>query len=260
MSEPVVIVGIGEMGAVFARAFLRAGHPVEPVTRQRTPDRVASRVPEPELVLVTVGEGELHPVLESLPRPWLARVGLLQNELLPRDWERHGIAEPNVAVVWFEKKKGTPIREVRPSVVAGPQAELVRSALEGIDIGAYVVEPGDPLVRELVLKNLYILTVNIAGMETGGTVEELWRDHNELARQVADEVLSIQEKLVGKTLPRDALVGEMVEAFEADPAHKCTGRSAPARLSRALGHAAELGVDVPRMRAIAEAHQVRTDR
>ena len=34
MKSPVVLIGIGEMGGVFARGFLRAGYPVYPVTRQ----------------------------------------------------------------------------------------------------------------------------------------------------------------------------------------------------------------------------------
>ena len=33
MKNPVVVVGIGEMGSVFARGFLRLGHPAYPVTR-----------------------------------------------------------------------------------------------------------------------------------------------------------------------------------------------------------------------------------
>ncbi len=33
MHKPVVIVGLGEMGSVFARGFLRAGYPVVPVVR-----------------------------------------------------------------------------------------------------------------------------------------------------------------------------------------------------------------------------------
>ena len=37
MKSPVVLIGIGEMGAVFARGFLRAGYPVYPVTRQTDP-------------------------------------------------------------------------------------------------------------------------------------------------------------------------------------------------------------------------------
>ena len=33
MKSPVVLIGIGEMGGVFARGFLRAGYPVYPATR-----------------------------------------------------------------------------------------------------------------------------------------------------------------------------------------------------------------------------------
>ena len=33
MKQPIVIVGIGELGGVFARAFLRNGWPVYPITR-----------------------------------------------------------------------------------------------------------------------------------------------------------------------------------------------------------------------------------
>ncbi len=32
MQQPVVIIGIGELGGVFAGAFLKNGHPVYPIT------------------------------------------------------------------------------------------------------------------------------------------------------------------------------------------------------------------------------------
>jgi len=38
MNPPIVIIGIGELGGVFARAFLYAGYPVYPVTRGSQPD------------------------------------------------------------------------------------------------------------------------------------------------------------------------------------------------------------------------------
>ena len=41
----------------------------------------------------------------------------------------------------------------------------------------------------------------------------------------------------------------MSEAFDGDPAHGCTGRSAPARLARAIRHADEFGLTVPMLRA-----------
>ena len=88
MKKPVVLVGVGEMGGVFARGLLRCGHPVIPVTRDLNIQDIANDVPEPQLVLVSVGENDLHPTLEQLPRQWLCCLGLLQTELLPRDWEK----------------------------------------------------------------------------------------------------------------------------------------------------------------------------
>ena len=52
MKSPVVLIGIGEMGGVFARGFLRAGYPVFPVTRRSDLAGAARAVPTPELVLV----------------------------------------------------------------------------------------------------------------------------------------------------------------------------------------------------------------
>ena len=248
----VVVVGLGQMGAVFSHALLRAGHPVFPVTRERPAEVVRTACPEPELVLVAVGENDLDGVLAELPSAWKDRVGLLQNELTPRDWERHDIADPTVAVVWFEKKKNIATRVILPSPIAGPAAPLLNRALDTIDVASRHVARAD-LVFELTAKNLYILTANIAGMQVGGTVGELWANHRALAEEVAQEILAVQEKLVGRELPRDRLVGAMVAAFDADPDHRCRGRSSPQRLARALRHAKELGVDTPRLAAIGTA-------
>ena len=43
----------------------------------------------------------------------------------------------------------------------------------------------------------------------------------------------------------------MLTAFEGDPEHNCMGRSAPARLARAIRQADAAGLDVPRLREIA---------
>jgi hypothetical protein len=45
-----------------------------------------------------------------------------------------------------------------------------------------------------------------------------------------------------------------VEAFEGDPQHKCMGRSAPARLQRALELADAAGIAAPTLRRIAATH------
>lgn len=251
MREPVIIVGLGQMGGVFAHGFLRTGCPVVPVLRDTDVGDCAREVPEPRLVAVTVGEADLDPVLRSVPEAWRHRLLLLQNELLPPDWEAHGIQAPTVAVVWFEKKRSTPIRVIRPTVLAGPGAPAVAQALGALDIPTRTVDAGDPAIHALVAKNLYILTTNLAGLEVDGTVGELWEHHRPLAREVATEVLSLQEARLGRPLPREDLVAHMAEAFAADPSHGCRGRSAPDRLQRALAQAEAHGVSVPRLRSLA---------
>jgi len=253
MERPVVVIGIGEIGSVFARGLMKLGYPVVPVTREMDMALVAADVAEPEMVVVAVAEKDLHPTLANLPDQWCDRLVLLQNELLPRDWQQHGLHNPTVISVWFEKKKGMDSKVVIASPAYGQFAQLLQEALGSLDIPVTVVEDEAALLFELVLKNLYILTTNIAGLEAGGNVLELWRDYNDLACNVAGDVLDIQEHLIGEEVNRVALIEGMLRAFDGDPEHGCMGRSAPARLERALAIADEAGLDVPTLRRIAKA-------
>lgn len=169
---------------------------------------------------------------------------------MPEDWQKHQIEAPTVISVWFEKKKGHDVKVIIASPVYGPHASLIHDALQSIDIPCDIVNHEDDLLYELVRKNVYILTSNIAGLAVDGTVGELWTDHQTFATQVANEVIDIQEYLTGRTLPRDRLISGMVEAFDADPDHKCKGRSAPVRLARALKLAAEADIETPELSII----------
>ena len=244
MKQPITLIGVGEMGAVFSHALLRSGHPVFPILRSASLEDAARVVPEPALALVTVGEDDLHTSLDRMPDGWRSRTGLIQNELLPRDWNRYGIESPTVAVVWFEKKPGRATKVLIPTPVAGPAARMLVEALGSIDIPALQI-PDEDLVDTLVAKNLYILTANIVGLRTGGTVSELWNEHRSLAGTVGSEILDIQEWLVGTPIDRERAVDGMVRAIEGDPDHGTTGRSAPRRLERAINHARSAGIDTP---------------
>lgn len=248
--DEVVIVGLGQLGRVFAGALLRAGHTVVPANRGDDLAALAQRHPDPALVLVAVGENDLHPALAAIPARWKPRVALIQNELLPQDWERHGCANPTVMSVWFEKKKSSDAKPLIASPAAGPGAKLLVEALATVDLPAREVAAGEALLFELVVKNVYILTTNLAGLRTGGTVSELWANHEAFARDVAVDVMALQEALTGARFEREALIGGMLEAFAGDPAHACMGRSAPARLQRALAHADRLGLVLPTLRAL----------
>jgi len=251
MKTPVVVIGIGEMGGVFARGLLRTGHPVYPLTRGADLAAAAGELPDPKLVLVAVAENDLHAVLDDIPPAWRTRIALLQNELLPRDWEQHRLDQPTVISVWFEKKPGQDTKVLIPSPVYGPHADILQAGLASIGIPARVLENADELLFELVVKNVYIITTNCAGLVTGGSVSELWSQHRELAEAVAREVIGIQETLTGRSFDAGTLIHGMLAAFEGDPEHKCTGRSAPARLARALQQADAAGLAVPRLREIA---------
>ena len=105
--QTVAIIGLGQLGRVFAGGILRTGYQVVPVNRGDDMNAMAQAFPTPELALVAVAEPDLHAVLAALPASGKNRVGLIQNELLPRDWLEHNIADPTVISVWFEKKNGT---------------------------------------------------------------------------------------------------------------------------------------------------------
>ena len=252
MKNPVVVIGIGEMGSVFARGFLRLGHPVYPVVRDTKMGELAKQLAEPELVVIAVAEKDIQTVLQEIPGCWRDRLFLLQNELLPGDWSRHGL-EPSVISVWFEKKKGMDSKVIIPSPVFGKHAQLVADALSSVDIETNVLGNAEDLLFELVMKNVYILTTNIAGLQTGGTVGQLWSKHRQLATEVASEIIQLQEKLTGQTLNKERLLEGMVHAFNGDPEHGCMGRSAAARLERALKQADEHGLDLPGLKKIASA-------
>ena len=145
--QQVIVIGLGQLGRIFSGALLRAGCQIIPANRGD--DLVALSVlhPQPALVLVAVGEADLHGVLDDLPAVWKDRVGLIQNELLPRDWQAHGIVQPTVISVWFEKKPGTDAKPLIASPAAGlravpPQKLEPAGQHEGVLRLAFLGRPG----------------------------------------------------------------------------------------------------------------------
>lgn len=254
MKDTIIVIGLGELGSVFARGFLKLGYPVQGVTRDMDMSEMAREIPNPEAVLVSVGEADIQQTLQNIPEAWQNQVILLQNELLPRDWQAANIKEPTVISVWFEKKKGMDSKVVLPSPIYGKHAKLVFSALSQLDLPSYILDSETELTYELVRKNLYILTTNIAGLEVGGNVETLLHDHSEVMNSVSHDVLDIQDYLTDTTNDRARLIEGLIEAIHGDLQHGCMGRSAPARLSRALDIADKAKLDVNKLREIAQNH------
>lgn len=251
MKKPIVILGIGELGSVFARAFLKNNYPVYPITRKTDITKLASSI-DPELILICTGEFDLQTALAQIPESWKNRVAMMQNELLPRDWISYQFVDPTVISVWFEKKKGMDSKVLISSPVFGRKAQVLVDSLALIDIPAHVLDDETQLLFELVLKNLYILTTNIAGIaiEPGANVEKLRTHHLPLMREVSNDIIKLQGSLTGKKFDQIALEKSMIKAFEGDLDHGCMGRSAPARLNRALQLAKEFDLDLPALQKI----------
>lgn len=254
MKDPIIVIGLGELGSVFARGFLRLGYPVQGISRDMDSSLIAQTVPNPAAVLIAVGEADIQQTLATLPKQWKDKVILLQNELLPRDWLAAEIKEPTVISVWFEKKKGMDSKVVLPSPIFGANSKLVFDALAQVDLPSFILDSEEELTYELVRKNLYILTTNIAGLEVGGNVEALANQHKEIMHAIANDVLDIQDWLTKSTNERTRLMDGLLEAINGDLEHGCMGRSAPARLTRAIGFADKAGLEISKMRAIAKNH------
>lgn len=249
-----MIVGLGQLGRLFADGFLRLGRPVVPVLRGEAFEAKLGGV-DPELVLVAVGEDELSGALRRVPVGLRDRVALLQNELRPGAWLDEGYTDPSVAIVWFERKNDQPPRAVEPTRLFGDKASLLERALRPFDVRPLLTEPTE-LSYELCLKNLYILTTNLAGLEVGGTTSELLERHGELFERVFRELLLVERALFGAGLELDAerLRAELERALRADPDHGTAGRSARRRLERTLAHARARGLEVPTLTSLGEKH------
>ncbi len=254
MKDPIIVIGLGELGSVFARGFLRLGYPVQGLTRQMDKQALADQVPNPTAVMISVGEADITEVLATLPKQWADKTILIQNELLPRDWIAAEIKDPTVVSVWFEKKKGMDSKVVLPSPVYGPNAKLVFEALAQLDLPSFILDSETELSYELVRKNLYILTTNIAGLEVGGNVAELSENHAEVMQAVANDVLDIQDWLTNSANDRSRLMEGLQEALNGDPLHGCMGRSAAARLKRAIGFAEQAELEISTLKRIANSH------
>lgn len=251
----VLLVGPGQLGRVLAGGLAASGVSIDPVVRG---EAIAPTSPH-GLVIVAVGERDLDGVLGSLPYVRRGRVVLLQNELVPASWEAHGIEDPTVLVVWFEKKKGKPIQVVRETEVAGPHAPLFVRALEAMDVPAREIAASE-LTRALVVKNLYIVGANalglaLSGSAGGGTTGELVSKHRARTEKVLREVFAIERSRLAKddVLDEDDVIARTLEAFTADPSHGTLGRTARERLDRALARARAADLATPELDAIARA-------
>ena len=253
MKNHIIVIGLGQIGTVFSKGFIKVGHPVYPILRGEELNKVAKEIPLPLSVLVSVREEDLHSVLSEIPSSWKASVALVQNELLPMDWKLFKIQKPTIISVWFEKREGKRPDPYYPSPVYGPQSKLYVQSLEANNIPAETIKEKE-LVFQLVRKNMYIISKNIVGLAHEGTVGEVLANHRSIFLDVAKEIFMIQNSLTDQELDRERVFSQLERDIKMLPEKGTAGSSAPSRLNRMIHHAKTNGIDVPTLINIKELH------
>lgn len=260
VEKATFVVGLGQLGSLFAEGLLKTGRPIVPVLRGEVIE-LALNTYDPELIVVAVGEDDLSSVLAGVPTGFRNRIALLQNELRPDQWlgcEGGDLIDPTIVSVWFERKAGKAPHVVLPTVLYGPHCGLLAGALSKWDLPFRVVEGEEELCFELALKNLYILGLNFGGLLVGGSAGELLFQHGAILNEIVADLIRLEQGLLSRIAPQGSsgafarvelnpqrLKDALKNAIQADPGHGCAGRSAPRRLQRTLQHAAELGMELP---------------
>jgi hypothetical protein len=242
----IVVFGLGQLGQLYGSAALRAGIRVTPITRGVSPQAVLTALPEETPVLLAVGEEALAGALDELgARPTI----LLQNELFPSAWERRG-STPTVMVPWLLKKAGQPLTVPRSTQVFGAQAELVEALHAALGIACERLPNVQALHQALVDKYAFILTINALGLLRDRTLA-IWLAEDPLrVRALAEEAATLGERLCGTSIDRARTIQAVLEGMRNLSSMSARGRTARARIDRALAHAAQLGLELPELCAI----------
>ncbi|HEX6241983.1 MAG TPA: hypothetical protein VFZ61_13835 [Polyangiales bacterium] len=247
-----VVYGVGELGKLLATAALRRGMRVTPITRAHEPARVLGQIAPDTPLLVSVGEHDLETALSALPASHRGSVILLQNELFPSSWERHGLA-PSVLVPWVLQKRGLPTQEARPSPVCGPQRALLIELLDALSLSHQVLQDDAELAQALVDKYVFIVSINALGVAKDRTLGG-WLDHGHAqVWDVFEDVSRLAERLVGRPIDRQQAHEAAAEGMRALAGVPARGRTAAERLERALQQATGLGLSLPQLERIAAA-------
>ncbi|MDB4974269.1 MAG: hypothetical protein JWN48_2610 [Myxococcaceae bacterium] len=251
----LVVYGLGQLGQLYGAAALRAGMRVTPITRHSDPEAILQTVGRDVPILVAVSEDALDAVLERLGPDRGHAAILLQNELFPSRWQRHGM-QPTVLVAWLLKKPDAALTVIRPTPVFGAHAELLLELHRALAIPAVELHEERALHQALVEKYAFILTINTLGLLRDRTMGMWLQEDPRLVHAVALEAAQLGALLCGQRVDLLRCAAVAAEGMRALSGIGARGRTAKARVERALEHGASFGLELPELRrAAAEAQR-----
>ncbi|MDB4988971.1 MAG: hypothetical protein JWN04_4149 [Myxococcaceae bacterium] len=248
----LVVYGLGELGQLYGAAALRAGLRVTPITRALAAQSILQALPHDVPVLVAVSESSLDDALEVLGRERGNASILLQNELFPSQWQRHEL-RPTVMVPWLLKKRGVALTVARATPVFGPHAELMCELHRALDVPVIKLRDEAALHQALVEKYAFIVTINALGLLRDRTLGMWLQEDPILVHAVALEAAQLGAILCEQDVDLPRCARAVSEGMRALGTTGARGRTAEARVSRALEHGRRIGLALPELsRAAAE--------
>lgn len=249
LQNPIVIIGLGQLGETFSKSWHQLGYPIVPVRRRQTLPEAFDQ--KPQAVLIATGERDLPSVLATLSPGLKDRAILLQNELVPRIWAPY-LTTPTLAAIWFEKKPGITLHSLRPSVAYGPQVHLLSTAFEVLNQPLQSVDTYEHMVVELMIKNTFILATNIYGLVSPGPLKNFISPrHRTRVQQLLNEICPLQSCLTGLMCPVDRTSHDIWEVIAKNAELVVPGRSALDRLHRTITTARQSNLFTPELDRIA---------
>jgi len=157
--KTALVIGVGQLGALFAEGLERAGWDVTCAGREWS-----GAIPATGPIWVCVGEESLRSVVAKIPKAERARVIVCQNEVFPSTLAELGLEAATVLIVWFNRKAGATPKLGPTDIVVGPQSPAVQAAYEALGIPLRGLDEGESLAGALAVKYAFILGINTLGV------------------------------------------------------------------------------------------------
>lgn len=245
------IIGVGQLGQLYAAGALRLGMRVTPLLRGQDRAAFYEALPPGTPLLLSLPEDALASEVQAVPSTRRDDVILVQNELFPHQWRALGLPHPTVATVWLSRKKHRPIEVARTSLAHGPFAQLFVDIHEALELPARVAVDDDELLQDIVAKYAFILTINALGLVENLTLGEWLARDPEGVRVLIAEAVRLGAWHAGQEMAAESISPAVLEAMQALAGYPARGRTARERLLRAARDLAHARVEAPRLLAIA---------
>lgn len=253
MSSPseLLIFGVGQLGQLYAAGALRLGIRVWPLTRQMDPEAVLATFPVGEPILLGVSEAAFADALQMIPLARRGDVVLVQNELFPNQLREWGLENATILTVWLSKKKGRPIEVARTSSAFGPHATRFHQMHNALDLPSIVLDTRSALHGDIAAKFTFILTINALGLlENLSLGQWLEKDATQVSHLI-DEARALAQVHLQEEVDAAQIRRWVMEAMEGLRDYPARGRSAEARLKKALSDAERFALELPALRKVA---------